>query len=288
LGIFLARSLEFGASIRTVRYKINLLLGLLTFLFPICEGFAGNPLAPSQSISGEFAEEVQRLIDAEHYEEALMLFAELPLEKQLIPSVQMNIGLLEKLRGDEWMALYSFERAQVNILYDPALQEMIRLTRRRLARQQGFSTLPDASNWAESLGDQMPYDSLHFLTISVLLGVLLLWGFGFKKTRRLKSILFYPQGLIALIGLALMGVLWSIKVWSDYRPAALVNQAFIVRSGPGEEFLEIQQIPQGSKVRINHRYEQRLLKPDDWYQVKISSEQLGWLPGSSLLLLTMR
>jgi hypothetical protein len=148
-----------------------------------------------------------------------------------------------------------------------------------LSRLIGAEKVDPASNGLESMADRVSLDEVRGTLGLLALLVALLWTRAYLKTRDVVRTLLQPAGFVGLIGFALTSGLYLAERVASSHPPAFVVERQVVRSGPGDQFIQLAQMEAGVKLR--------LMGPQDqgWSQVRYSHDAIGWIRTSSLLLL---
>lgn len=90
-------------------------------------------------------------------------------------------------------------------------------------------------------------------------------------------------GLLATVFTGAWAVLFVlVAVGQTTRPAAVLSP-IVVRSGPGERFLELARIPEGITVRHLDTNEFAGPPEEIWEQIRYSAEGIGWVRTANLL-----
>jgi len=231
--------------------------------------------------SAVFADELESLFQAGKYSEALEI-----LKSQPEPTARFhyNIGTVYYHLGKLGLAVAHLEKANHIQPHDLQTQRNLKLARQNLSTALGGKVeLDPSSSWIEQLADRVNLDEMR--GVLGLLGCLLLivWIKRYRKTRRLRSTLVQPSAICTLLFLFVSLVLYVAERSSQATPPAIAMDGVSLRSGPGNEFLELTKIPAGIKLRVLQKG-QSSTGNEPWVQVRYSSEGVGWAPESSLLL----
>ena len=76
--------------------------------------------------------------------------------------------------------------------------------------------------------------------------------------------------------------LYIRTVFENDFPKAICVTSQIVRSGPGEQYIELDRLVTGSKVRFKRETNE---KREQWVQVRFGSGRTGWLIRKQLVVL---
>ena len=141
------------------------------------------------------------------------------------------------------------------------------------ARQAAGGALDQASYPWERFADSSAFLALEIALLATALGAsLALWR---KRARILPA---------ALCWLA-AGFLVCLQAWSSRREPARVLEACSLRSGPGEDFIRVLEVPPGTALRLIGAPHPR---SSGWRAVRISRGKTGWLEERCLLPLRAR
>ncbi len=245
-------------------------------------------LAESVFANGEPGEEwadwraAQQAAQSGNYSEAEKLLRAAPKESA---NYHYNLGTLAAHQGKWGHAVAHLEKANALRSHHSSTLHNLRIARRSLAQHGGpaESDLDRASNWLESLADQVPLNEIRAvlgMTGLLLIGV---WARQYYRSRSLKATLLQPAGLIAAAALLITLTLYGAERTASSHPAAIALDATIVRSGPGTQFTELSRVDAGVKVRVLGPSEQDT--QDTWLQVRYGPHEIGWITASTLLLL---
>lgn len=229
--------------------------------------YAEAPAAPTSP---------QSLYASGKYEEALQALRSHPAESA---QYFYNIGTIHLRLDQPGQARAYLEKANALRSHDPEIQNNLQLARSALGRLIGNDRLDPASTGLESMADRVSMDEVRAVLGFLGLIVALFWLRAYLKTRSLKRTLLQPAGLVGLIGVAVTAGLYAVERAASASPAAFLLERQAIRSGPGEQFVQLGLSESGMKIR--------LLGPrsEGWSQVRYSQDGIGWVKTSSLLLL---
>ncbi len=194
-----------------------------------------------------------------------------------------NVGSLYYKLGQPGPAVAYLEKAKRLKPHDPDIQNNLRVAQAALGELIGTHRLNPASNWVEDLADPISLDEVRGILGLVALILVLIWIRAYAKTNDLNKTFFQPAGFFGLLGLGITVGLYSAQRLARDHPPVVCIQPETIRSGPGDQFLELAQESPGVKLRLlgsssNEQNEQ-------WYQVRYARGKIGWARASGLLLL---
>lgn len=153
-----------------------------------------------------------------------------------------------------------------------------------LVKWLGISRIDATSYGFETAGDLLPLEALFFAS-----GVLsiLSWVCFFLLPKKRET--FTRAGFITFLFSVFFGG-WS--TWNDKHPLVIVTESRLVKSGPGDSFLDRGAVEPGMKLRVVGEMSENTISgagspPARWWKVRFNDRQeLGFLPERSGLLLT--
>ncbi|MBP9733304.1 MAG: SH3 domain-containing protein [Candidatus Omnitrophica bacterium] len=252
-----------------------------TFLAALClmlaagfvdaaEQAADHP--PAAVPAGNFAKGVD-LYKAAKFKEAAVEFGRVAASGTESSAVYFNLGNSWIRSGELGRGIWAYERAFV---MDPR-DEDIRFNRALVKAALGESTAPEAGilEPVQRLLDYVRTSEVELaLQISTILLVLCMLAFAYiRPWRAFFGTIFW---ITLLVSTLVWGAAW-IR-WNEIRyPAAVVRQKEVfVRYGPTEADSKARQLKEGASLRIQKQ-------SGDWYLVRLSSGQTGWIPKDSVL-----
>lgn len=241
-------------------------------------------------------QEAKAVYDAGRLEDALRLYQGEPVETA---SYFYNIGTLLQQLGRSGQAVAYLEKANRLSPHDSEIRHNLSIARATLGQLIGNDRLDPASTWNETLADQISLEDVRgALGIMVLL-LSLAWIRAYLKTRSLKRTFLNPLALVPFLGVILAAGLYVTQRIAEGHPPAVCIERQVVRSGPGDHFLELYQVEAGTKLRLlgptsAGTTQSPIPSPSGtpsgspsaswWYQVRYGAG-IGWVRASSLLLL---
>ena len=220
--------------------------------------------------------QAKQLHDTQHFDEALK---ELQTHPQDNASYYYNVGTLFLQLKKPSKAIAYLEKAYRLQPHDPEIQANLALAKEEVGFILGSDQLDPASSWIEKMGDHIPAAEAQGAVALLSLVFIGVWIRTYLKIRNLKRFISQPATLICLIGLLITSTVFGLQKWAEARPIAVSIDLMIIRSGPGEHYVQLGQIQPGTKIRLLSSAE------DSWIQVRYSSDEIGWVKMSGLLTL---
>lgn len=176
-----------------------------------------------------------------------------------------NVGNLELRLGNPGLARAHLEKAKQMQPFSPKIDSSLRVARDSLGKVIGAERLDPATEWYNALDDRLP---MRF--VSGIFGIL---AFLLSGIRRERGALFcFVFGLASLV---------TSQIAYSHRGVVMIEQQ-IIRSGPGDQFLELRRVEPGIKLRLQAEPES---SSSEWIQLRFSPDSTGWVKSSSVLLL---
>lgn len=197
-----------------------------------------------------------------------------------------NVGTLYFRLEKFGLAVAHLEKADRLRPHDPDIRVNLVLSRDSLGRALGGQTqLDPASSPVEMIADNVQIEEVRG-TFGVFAFILILfWIRSYRKTRSLRITLLKPTGVLGILALLITASLYGIQRWSDTHPPVVLLEKQTLRSGPGENYLELARFEAGVKLRMTGESAQAE-DGGNWQQVRFSEEgDVAWVRESSLLLL---
>jgi len=227
--------------------------------------------------------EAHELFERHDYPGALAAFKNHPRESD--PYYHYNLGTTYYHLNQLGVALAHFEKAnqlsphQSDILYN------LNQTRHQLEKKIAPHPIDPTSSALEQIADRIPLDEARATLGLIALLVTLVWIRSYRRTRHLKETLFQASGYIGMTALTICILLYCAQRWARSSPPAIVLEPQIVRSGPGEGYMELGNLPEGVKLRILSHSVLDDHTQSLWIQVRFSKDAVGWVKSSALLTL---
>lgn len=264
-----------------VSAALSALIPALVALFSL-EGLTlGLPIARAQAPDAwpESWAAARKAYDAGNFEEALQKFRAHPL---VHASYYYNLGNVYYRQGQFGIALAHFDRALQLDPLDSDARHNQELTLDALKRTSGRTDWDPASSWIESLADRIPLDEVRAVLGMVAFLTVLLWIRPYLRTRSIRAAFLHPAALIGLCAFLATGFLFLAQRLSEARPPAVCAERLVVKSGPGEQFLELGWLDPGIRIRMLGG------AANGWRQARVALGRgevtIGWVPESGLLI----
>jgi tetratricopeptide (TPR) repeat protein len=256
----------------------------------------GNLIASAADSNSSWAEweSVKTLYDSLKYREALEALQSKPSEKA---NYFYNLGTIYYKLVDMGPAVAHLEKANRLQPHDPSIQANLALSRLALIQTIGSDKLDPASSSFEQWGEEAPTEETQSILYFLVVISLLAWLSAYLKFRSLPKMLTSLLGNIGLVGFLLAATLYFANHWANRNPVAVLLQRQTIRSGPGDHYSSLSQLDAGVKVRIlpnstENSTDMTLTsssnpahQTESWQQVRYSSEGIGWVKISNLLVL---
>ncbi|OFZ70322.1 MAG: hypothetical protein A3K03_03895 [Bdellovibrionales bacterium RIFOXYD1_FULL_44_7] len=260
-------------------YLLRMLLSFIRFL---SRGLVLSLILASVSLAaGEQNtkwEEFRSFYDTGKYQEAIQSLKRHPSNDA---NYFYNLGNTYYRLGQFGLATAYLEKSNRTRAHDPDIQQNLSLAKAALSKQIGEDRIDPASGWIESISDNAPLDEIRGILGLFAFVLTLLWIRSYYKSRSLKRTLLQPAGLLGLLALAITASLYLIQRLNASSPPAVAVTAESIRSGPGEQFIELTRIEPGMKIRL---LEKSAKSGDEaWQQIRYSKSSIGWIKESSLL-----
>jgi tetratricopeptide (TPR) repeat protein len=230
-------------------------------------------------------QQAKNLYDSEKFQDAALELQKNAHLSHDSASYYFNLGTIYYRLGRLGEAVGYLEKANRTSPHDPDIQYNLNLIQNALGRVIGAEKLDPSSTWVEQLADRISLEEVRTTLGTVGILVILLWLRVYLKARSLRRLLMNPACLIALVAFGLTSGVYGIQRWAEASPPAICLSRQVIRSGPGDHFLELAKAEEGSKIRILGPSANDSTKNEIWNQVRYSREEVGWIRASSLLAL---
>lgn len=221
---------------------------------------------------GQFDKGVE-LYQAGRFADAALEFGRLAASGSGSPAIYFNLANSWLRSGEIGKAVWAYERAFV---LDPR-DEDIRFNRALVRAALGEPSAP-APGALEPVLRLLDYVRTAEIELAMQLSTFLLviWMLGFTYLRSWRPFFGTVFWITFLVSILVWGAVWLR--WNEVRyPAAVVQQKEVfVRYGPTESDSKARQLKAGALLRIEKR-------SGDWYLVRLSNGQAGWIPKDSVL-----
>lgn len=253
---------------------------VLWFLLTVPISFADSNPSVYPPFWGEW-EEARRHYDVGNFEDALESFKENPSSDA---NYYYNLGTVYLKMGQVGRAFAYLEKAHTMAPRDADIQINWNQARSALSRVLGEKNIDPTSNWIESIADNAPlYEVRSILAVFGWI-LVLVWLRNYYKSRKFWKTLSHPASLFTLTAVGITSSLLFAQTVTQRQPAAACLDAQVIRSGPGDQFLEIAKLSPGTKVRMIGSPTSHSSNSDElWRQIRYSGDSIGWVRDSSLL-----
>lgn len=219
------------------------------------------------------------------FAEALAELEQSPDAAQKNYAYYLNRGLIHHALNQDAQAVADLSKAKAMDPYHGRdVAEPLAEATAGLVKWLGVSRLDATSYGFETVGDVLPLDLLFFGfgTLSILAS----FGFFLAKKKR---------GFFTRIGsttLAFAVIFGAWGSWNEKHPLVIVTESRLVKSGPGEGFLDRGAVEPGMKLRVVGVMTEMPSpgttgSPARWWRVRFNDRHdVGFLPERSGLLLT--
>jgi len=131
--------------------------------------------------------------------------------------------------------------------------------------------------WWRSLYNLFSADTWAKISIAgFILFFILLSFYLLSKFMKIRKLSFYTGLVILFFTIFTFTIAFQkYKLISNHKEAIIFTPTITVKSSPNPNSVDLFVIHEGSKVRI-------LEKVGEWYEIKIASGSVGWLPGQAL------
>jgi hypothetical protein len=209
-----------------------------------------------ENSGGDTFQEIQDLVAAQRWDEALQ-----KLKAQPVSTYQyFNLGTLYLKKGEPGPATAYLEIAH---RAKPDQEEILRnlmIAKKQLQQNLGESQINPSSRFYEK-ALETPWAGW------VSPGIALLCLIAFWKTK--SKVIWCALGSLLIVAL-----LWNHGTFS--RSSAFATQDLVVRSGPGNDYLQLQSLSAGTQLRT-------IRAQTFWTLVQINTAgDQGWVPNQSL------
>lgn len=231
---------------------------------------------------------VEDLYQAGRYEDALKFLEANPSENA---HYYYNLGTLNARLDNKGLAVAYLEKAHQMKPHDSDIQHNLKISRAALSRLVGEERLDPASTWPEMIADRFTLDEVRGALGVFSLILMILWTRSYGLTRNLKKTFLQPAGCICAFGLVFTASLYGLERTAKNHPAAVCLEHQVVRSGPGEQYLEVGQVEVGTKLRLLGPSSSDILSSEAsqtsglWYQTRFLPGTIGWVRASKVLAL---
>jgi tetratricopeptide (TPR) repeat protein len=258
-------------------------LSRLAFLFLLPLSFSSPTFATATPDSWAEWQDARNHFSAGHWNEALSdLLAHPNLSDS---SYYYNVGTTYYRLGNYGLAVANLEKANRIRPHHPDIQANLAIARQSLGQKIGYDLLDPASFWIEQLADQVEFDEVRATLGFLLLGLFLIWIRSYSKTHQINKVFFHPAAYLGTFAVGITFGVYLMRLWANTHPCAVLVEAQVIRSGPGEHFQQLKEVELGSKLRVLGPISTPEETQDLWNQVRYSTDGIGWVKSKSLLVL---
>ena len=225
-------------------------------------------------------QEARKDYDSGNYEQALFAFQTHPADDA---NYHYNLGTLYYRMIRYGHALAHLEKANLLQPHDSDIQYNLSQVQSKLGQILGVENLDPASSWLEKLSDRLSLQEIR--TALGLLGIILVmtWLHGYRKVKDLTKTLLRPAALISLAAFSTTASIYGLQRFTATASPSYCTSSQVVRSGPGEHFLELARLKEGMKLRLLSQSVSAQGHLELWSQVRYSQDGIGWVKASGLL-----
>ncbi len=254
------------------------------FLFQCGLSFA------SDSDWGEW-KEAKSLYDAEKFKDAAESLENHP--SSIRSNDHYNLGTIYYRLNRLGLALGHLEKAQKLNPSDPDIQCNLTRVKIALSRSLHAEEVDPSSTVLEKWGDALSPTLTPIILGFLSLTTSLCWSWAYRMKRHIRKSLQSPIGIAGtLVFIFTLGLL-GIQNESKRVPVGVIIEKQIVRSGPGEHYMKLAEVPEGLKVRVLGATPTSYLNPKNhltssnelWQQIRYSPQGIGWVKVSTLWVL---
>jgi len=258
-------------------FRILFIFSALFTLFLALPAFGNEQTWPGI----QEVQEVKDLVNQKKYEEAIR-YLQAHGSQNEDPNYFYNLGTLYYQAGQLGMSIAYLEKANRLHPHNPDFIYNLSLARSAFVGKSGSESLDPASSWVEQIADRISLDEVRTTLGFLGICVVAFWSKAYFATRNLKRAILNPAGLLGFFGFIITVGIYSMQRWIAATPPGVCLQKITVQSGPGDRFMELARLEEGTKVRILSTSESQ---PELWTQIRYSPNGIGWVRASSLLTL---
>ena len=232
----------------------------------------------ASSVSADFREQYRE----GKFSEALIELDQSPEAAQKNYAYYLNRGLIHHALNQAPLAVAYLSKAKALSKDASEVDAPLADATDGLVKWLGVSRLDSTSYSFETAGDFLPLDAL-FLGVSLL--SILTW-FGFFLVARARPFLMR----VGFFTLGFAGFFGAWATWNEQHPLVILTESRLVKSGPGETFLDRGSVEPGMKLRIvgveSGSSGSSQGSSERWWKVRFNDRHdIGFIPERSGLLL---
>jgi hypothetical protein len=190
---------------------------------------------------------VKSAFDSGAYGEALQQLQSNPSDDA---TYYYNLGTTFLKLGKPGQAVAYLEKANRLEPHDVSIQQNLKISRTTLGHSMGTEKLDPASTWSENVADNLRLDEIRGAFGLVGFVIALFWIRSYLKSRRIRQTLMKPAGIMGIGALAITAGLYGVERVAGMNPAAVCLDRQSIRSGPGDQYVELSQCESGMKIRL--------------------------------------
>jgi hypothetical protein len=221
--------------------------------------------APSEEVIAQ----IQKLQEAPSYDSAYFY----------------NLAVLQLKSGKEDLSFaYAMKAARLKS-HDTEVRALTRYTE-QLWRKNHAGLDPNlAATSTERFSDRMAAEEIYGILALTTFLVSFFWARAYIRHRSIRRALLRPAGWIGAIALAFAYILYGIYFVGSADASATVVVTYDARSGPGQSFSKVQEVPTGQIIRrvsipVTTGSER---SPESWQAFRLPNGESAWIPESCLL-----
>ena len=249
-----------------MKHFFGIIIVIVLMLTPvIIKGATDNP----EEWRAQF-EKANRLYDDQEYEEARAAYEALLEQGAGGAALLYNFGNACARTGDSGAAVLYYLRALRKSPRDSDIRQNLERIQPVINRKETFFLFKPLA-WVKnrlSLNEWTILGSVFFIAGCLALGLsFVVRKFSFRRFFRNTS-------LTIFILFAVIACFLGLRVYEQLivQTAVVMQENTIARSGPGEQFEELYELPAGTRVRI-------ISKPrNEWVRIRLPNGKSGYLP----------
>ena len=205
------------------------------------------------------------------------------------PGYFFNLGLAYYKQGQLGYARAYVEKANQIKPHDAATQHLLQMVHSDFKNKTSGDWDSASTTW-ETLLDRVSLDEIRGVLGMLGFILVLLWVRPYRRYRSIRKTVLHPASLLGLIALFLTAGLYFMQRYANLHSAAICIETQVVRSGPGDGFLDLSRLSAGSKVRVLSEPTPALDGETTgsgtlWRQIRFTQDAIGWVKTSGLIIL---
>lgn len=249
---------------------------LKAWIFLVTLGFATLSWAePSQDWT-----ELRSLYDSGKLDDALLLLQKHPSQDAAYYYNQGTLFLRTQRAG---LAVPYLEKARRLNPLDGDIRHNLSLAQRAASHTLNSERQDAASNFIDRIADELSSAPARAAASLMVFALLLVSLKSYARSRSLKEWLTQGVGPLGAFGLIGLLVFCLSPQLVGARPLGYSLERQVIRSGPGEQFVDLGQLETGAELRIQD-YTQTTGNTV-WRQIRFTSDSVGWVQEAKVLIL---